>query len=62
MDYFRQISSALAKGGGPLPGITIGEEVSSFTGKTIWTLYDGVRKVRGLAHLGRPASSERVCV
>lgn len=45
MDYLRQISSALAKGGGPLPGIAQGDEVTSYAGKSLWRLYDGVRKV-----------------
>ena len=45
MDYLRQISSALGKGGGPLPGISVGDEVTSYAGQSLWRLYEGVRKV-----------------
>ncbi|KAI3613332.1 hypothetical protein CBS9595_004165 [Malassezia furfur] len=44
MDYLRQISSALGKGGGPLPGISVGDEVTSYAGQSLWRLYEGVRK------------------
>ncbi|PKI82372.1 Nuclear aminoacylation-dependent tRNA export pathway component [Malassezia vespertilionis] len=44
MDYFRQLSSALAKGINPLPGYSIGDPVLSYDGKSIWKLHDGVRK------------------
>ncbi|WFD00904.1 Nuclear aminoacylation-dependent tRNA export pathway component [Malassezia yamatoensis] len=44
MDYLRQLSSALGKSGGPIPGIVQGEEVKSYAGKSIWRLYEGVRK------------------
>ena len=41
MDYLRSLSSALAKGTGPLSGYVIGEEVTSFRGYSIWSLYEG---------------------
>ncbi len=41
-------SAALAGGNGVpgLPAYTLGERVNSYQGKSIWTLYDGVKKVR----------------
>ncbi|WFD44964.1 Nuclear aminoacylation-dependent tRNA export pathway component [Malassezia psittaci] len=44
MDYLRQLSSALGKSGGPIPGIVQGDEVTSYSGRSIWRLYEGVRK------------------
>mgnify|MGYP001576154428 len=40
-------TSALSGGGGVpgLPGFTLGEKVNSFEGKSIWSLYEGVKKV-----------------
>jgi SCY1-like protein 1 len=41
-------SAALAGGNGVpgLPAYTLGERVNSYQGKSIWTLYEGVKKVR----------------
>lgn len=40
-------TSALSGGGGVpgLPGFTLGDKVNSFEGKSIWSLYEGVKKV-----------------
>lgn len=46
MDYLRSLSSALAKGSGPLPEYAVGDSVRGYDGCSIWRLYDGVRKVR----------------
>lgn len=62
MDYFRQLSSALARGGGALPGVTLGNEVESYNGKGIWKLYDGVRKVGIYLMVGRSATCKHLCV
>jgi len=49
MDYLRQIGSAAAssllqKSGITLP-FSLGEKVILFEGKTIWSLYDAVKRV-----------------
>lgn len=46
MEYFRSLSSALGKSGGPLSNYKIDREIDSYHGNSIWTLYDGVRRVR----------------
>lgn len=41
-------SAALAAAGNGVPGVpayTLGERVVSYQGKSIWTMYDGVKKV-----------------
>ena len=50
MDYLRNLGSAAAssllqKSGIALPFI-LGEKVISFEGKSIWSLYDAVKRVR----------------
>lgn len=49
MDYLRHLGSAAAssllqKSGITLP-FSLGEKVLSFEGKTIWSLYDAVKRV-----------------
>lgn len=41
-------STAALSGSGGIPGLagyTIGEKVISYEGKSIWTLYEGIKKV-----------------
>ncbi len=45
MDLFKSLGSAvLAKAGGPFPNFSLGERNTRFEGRTIWTLYDGVKR------------------
>ena len=55
MNFLQSLSSAvisastaaLSGGGGipTLPNYSLGEKVSAFEGKSIWTHYDGIKKV-----------------
>lgn len=56
MDYFRQLSTALGKGPGPLPGIVVGDEVALADGASLWRLHDGVRRVRVCADRRKTSS------
>lgn len=55
-------TSALAGGGGipGVPGYAIGEKVTEFEGKTIWSLYEGTKKVS--LHLSRKRDWHRTRV
>lgn len=44
MEYFRSLSSALGKSGGPLSNYNIVEEIDSYRGQSIWTLHRGTRR------------------
>lgn len=44
MEYFRSLSSALGKSGGPLSNYIIDEDVESYHGQSIWTLHRGTRR------------------
>ena len=44
MEYFRSLSSALGKSGGPLSNYVIDEDVESYHGQSIWTLHRGTRR------------------
>lgn len=56
MNFLQSLSSAvisastaaLSGGGGipTLPNYSLGEKVNAFEGKSIWTLYGGIKKVR----------------